>query len=287
MARVRVFIVLALALAAGGTFAYGTYQFMQTAPGGTTAAVATTSVMVAATDLDLGAELRREDVRIVSWPSDAVPAGAFTSADELVGRGLVQPLVQNEPFLPAKLASKEAGAGLPPIIPEGYRALSVRVNDVVGVAGYVLPGTRVDVVATVNPSQRPEDILSKVVLNNVQVLAAGTKYERDEENNKAMAVSVVTLLVSPDEAERLTLASTEGKIQLALRNPTDKTAPITAGVNPGRLMSGAASAPRPAPVARMARVAAPRPALAPQAPPPATVEIIRGDKRATEVVSQE
>ena len=290
MARVRVFIVLALALAAGGTFAYGTYQFMQTTPAGTATSVATTSVMVAATDLDLGAELRREDVRVVSWPTNAVPAGAFQSADELVGRGLVQPLVQNEPFLPAKLASKEAGAGLPPIIPEGYRALSVRVNDVVGVAGYVLPGTRVDVVATVNPSQRPEDILSKVVLNNVQVLAAGTKYERDEENNKAMAVSVVTLLVSPDEAERLTLASTEGKIQLALRNPTDKTAPITTGVNPGRLMAGMAGGLRPSPVARVARaVAAPRPAPAPvpQAPPPVTVEIIRGDKRATEVVNQE
>jgi pilus assembly protein CpaB len=286
MARIRVFLVLALALAAGGTFAYGTYQFMQTPPAGTASGVPTQSVMVAATDLDLGAELRREDMRAVRWPSDAVPAGTFQSAEELVGRGLVQPLVQNEPFLPAKVASKEAGAGLPPIIPEGYRALSVRVNDVVGVAGYVLPGTRVDVVATVNPTQKPEDVLSKVVLNNVQVLTAGTKYEKDENGNKAMAVSVVTLLVSPEEAERLTLASTEGKIQLALRNPTDKTAPVTTGVNPGRLMSGAAPSRR---SVAETRVVAARPAAVPPVPVPAvaTVEIIRGDKRAMEVVGQE
>ena len=109
--------------------------------------------MVAAANLDLGAQLRAEDVRAIQWPADAVPQGAFQSPDELVGRGLIQPVSQNEPFLPAKLASKEAGAGLPPIIPQGLRAVSVRVNEVIGVAGYVLPGTRVDVVATANPKQ--------------------------------------------------------------------------------------------------------------------------------------
>jgi pilus assembly protein CpaB len=286
MARIRVFIVLALALAAGGTFAYGTYQFMQTTPAGAVVTMQTRPVMVAAADLDLGAELRREDLRAIQWPADSLPPGAFQSVDELVGRGLVQQMVQNEPFLPAKLASKEAGAGLPPVIPEGYRALSVRVNDVVGVAGYVLPGNWVDVVATVNPTQKPEDVLSKVILNNVQVLTAGTKIERDEKDNKPVSVSVVTLLVSPEEAERLTLASTEGKIQLALRNPLDKTAPATAGVGPVLLMGGAAPAPAARPVTRMAS-AAPRVAAAPKTPVVPTVEIIRGDKRATEAVSQE
>ena len=290
MARIRIFIVLCLALVAGGTFAFGTYQYMQAAPDAKGPGVKTRSVLVAATDMDLGAELRREDLRAIQWPADAVPANAFENPDDLVGRGLIQPVTQNELFLPGKLASKEAGAGLPPIIPEGYRALSVRVNDVVGVAGYVLPGTRVDVVATVNPSQRPEDVQSKVILTNVQVLAAGTKIERDEADGKPLAVSVVTMMVNPEQAERLTLASTEGKIQLALRNPVDTTAPATSGVRPAALMAGGYAA-RPARAAAAgARPAAGAPATtpAPRAEPVSapTVEIIRGDKRAQEVVSQ-
>jgi pilus assembly protein CpaB len=195
-------------------------------------------------------------------------------------------VAQNEVFLPVKLASKEAGAGLPPLLPEGYRALSVRVNDVVGVAGYVLPGTRVDVLATVNPTQRPEDVQSKVILTNVQVLTAGTKIERDEADGKPISVSVVTLMVDPSQAERLTLASTEGKIQLALRNPMDKTTPATGGIRPASLMAGGY-----APVRQAVRSAGSAPAPAPtrwQEPAaPTTVEIIRGDKRVQEVVSQE
>jgi pilus assembly protein CpaB len=286
MARIRVFIVLALAVAAGGTFAYGTYQYMQNAPKPEAGAssLPTSSVLVAASDLQIGAELKQEDLRAVQWPSNAVPAGAFGKPEDLVGRGLIMPVMTNEPFLPSKLASKDAGAGLPPVIPEGQRALSVRVNDVVGVAGYVLPGTRVDVVATMNPSQNQQDITSKVILTNVQVVAAGTKIEQDEKN-KPIQVAVVTLLVNPDEAEKLTLASTEGKIQLALRNPLDKTAPTTNGIRPAPLMSGGAvrrvASANPAPRQPQAVVAPPAPAPAP------TVEIIRGDKRAQEVVRQE
>jgi pilus assembly protein CpaB len=284
MARIRVFIVLVLALAAGGTFAFGTYQYMQNMPT-RTVRVQTTPVMVAAADLDIGTELRREDLRAIEWPADGVPEGAFTSADELLGRGLVQPITQNEAFLPAKLAPKEAGTGLPPAIPPGFRAVSVRVNDVIGVAGYVLPGTRVDVVATVNPTQQPPDVTSKVVLTNVQVLAAGTKIERGGENqDKPVAVSVVTLLVSPEEAERLTLASTEGKIQLALRNPLDKTAPPTPGIQPAVLVGPGLASRRPG--AGRSAAAAPVTAEARVEPAP-TVEIIRGDKRAVEVVRQE
>jgi pilus assembly protein CpaB len=283
MARMRVFIVLALAIAAGGTFAFGTYQYMQNVPA-RTVEVPTSQVVVAATDLQLGAELKPTDLKAIQWPSGAVPEGSFAKPEDLVGRGLILPVVQNEPFLPSKLAPKEAGAGLPPVIQPGYRALSVRVNDVVGVAGYVLPGTRVDVVATVNPTQQPQDITSKVILTNVLVLAAGTKIERDVENNKPVQVNVVTLLVNPDEAERLTLASTEGKIQLALRNPMDQTAPHTSGVRPAGLMGSGVSAP----VRRVAaNTAAPRqPEIVKPAPLP-TVEIIRGDKRAQEAVAQE
>ena len=291
MARIRIFAVLALALVAGGTFAFGTYRYIQNVPT-KTVSVPTKPVVVAAADLDLGAELRAEDLRVIQWPAENVPSGSFDSPDKLAGRGLIFPVAQNEPFLPQKLAPIEAGAGLPPVIPEGYRAMSVRVNDVVGVAGYVLPGTRVDVITTLNPGSRPEDISSKVILTNVQVLAAGTKIEQNGKDNKPVQVSVVTLMVNPDEAERLTLASTEGKIQLALRNPLDKTAPATIGIKPNMLMAGGLAPTRPVvPVRRGAGTGAPRQvASAPVAVSPAlpTVEIIRGDKRAQEVVrSQE
>jgi pilus assembly protein CpaB len=145
----------------------------------------------------------------------------------------------------------------------------------------------VDVVATVNPTQRPEDVQSKVVLTDVRVLAAGTKFERDETSNKPIETSVVTLLVDPAQAEKLTLASTEGKIQLALRNPIDKTAPATGGIRPASLLA-AYAAPRPVsravvPVASASTSRA-VPAAVEAGP---TVEIIRGDKRAREAVSQE
>ncbi len=277
MSRMRVFIVLGIAIGLGGTFAFATYRYIQNTPV-REVRLPTTPVVVAAANLALGVELRREDLRVIAWPSDAIPAGSVRDPQEIVGRGLVQAVAQNEAMLPGKLAPVGAGAGLPPVIPEGMRALSVRVNDVIGVAGYVLPGTRVDVVATVSPTNQQTDITSKVVLTNVLVLAAGTRIERDVEENKPIAVSVVTLLVAPADAERLALASTEGKIQLALRNPLDATAPPTPGVRPAVLLGYAQ--PRPAP--RQAARAVP-----PPPPPPPTVEIIRGDKRAQEVVRQE
>lgn len=283
MARTRIFMVFLLAITAGGALAFGTYNYMQQLPP-PGESIPTQSVVVAATDLQIGAELRRDDLRVIQWPGNAAPQGTFSTVDELVGRGLVLPVIQNEPILPMKLASKEAGAGLPPVIPKGLRAVSVRVNEVIGVAGYVLPGTRVDVVATVNPTNQHPDITSRVILTNVQVLAAGTKIDRETDANKPMPVTVVTLLVAPDEAERLTLASTEGKIQLALRNPLDQETPMTNGIKPAALMGLAL--PVRQPVTRRA-AAAPPPAPAPAGPDLPTVEIIRGDKRAREVVRQE
>jgi len=285
MARMRVFIVLVLAITAGGALAFGTYNYMQHLPT-RTVSIPTRPVVVAASDLDIGTELSKADIRIIDWPANAVPADAFSDPNQVMGRGIVLPIIQNEPILPMKLASKEAGSGLPPAIPPGLRAVSVRVNEVIGVAGYVLPGTRVDVVATVSPTGSGNDMTSKVVLTNVQVLAAGTKIERDTDKNKPMPVSVVTLLVDPEEAERLTLASTEGKIQLALRNPLDKTMPMTHGIRPAALLGF--GAPTRAAVARTRTASAspstPVVAAEPQMP---TVEIIRGDKRAQEVVRQE
>ena len=205
-----------------------------------------------------------------------MPEGSFEDPAAIVDRGLIVAVVKHEAILPAKLASKEAGAGLPPMIPQGKRAVSVRVNEVIGVAGYVLPGTHVDVVATANPTSRSEDITTKVVLSNVEVLAAGTRLEQDTPDGKPMQVTVVTLLVSPDQAERLTLASTEGKIQLALRNPLDLESPVTYGIKPGMLL-GNPQVRTYAPVKRTP--GQPAPVI-----PPPTVEIIRGDKRTQVVV---
>jgi len=261
---------------------------MQRAPT-RTVTIPTRPVVVAAADLDIGAELTREEIRIIDWPANAVPAGAFSDPKDVIGRGIVLPVIQNEPILPMKLASPEAGSGLPPAIPPGLRAVSVRVNEVIGVAGYVLPGTRVDVVATVNPSGQGGDITSKVVLTNVQVLAAGTKIDRETDKNKPIPVTVVTLLVDPEEAERLTLASTEGKIQLALRNPLDKATPSTHGIRPAALLGFAAPAQRAAVRTKLASGAV-APSNAPvvsSIPDLPTVEIIRGDKRTHEAVRQE
>jgi pilus assembly protein CpaB len=293
MGRIRVFLVLALAVTAGGVFAFGTYNYVNNLPKGTTA-MPTRQVVVAANDLDVGAEIQREDVRVIDWPQGSVPAQAISDPKDVIGRGLVLPVIQNEPILPMKLADKNAGAGLPPAIPPGLRALSVRVNEVIGVAGYVLPGTRVDVLATVNPGNQQSDVTSKVILTNVQVLAAGTKIERDVHDNKAVPVSVVTLLVAPEEAERLALASGEGKIQLALRNPLDKETPSTPGIRPAMLL-GYNSASRSAQArTRVANNASGKSPQAAAASIPAaamdnttTVEIIRGDKRAHEIVRQE
>jgi pilus assembly protein CpaB len=276
----RVFIVLVLALTTGGALAYGTYSYIQNAPV-KTVSVPTRPVVVASSDLQLGAELRADDLQVVEWPANAVPEGAFSQQSELVGRGLIAPVVRFEPLLSSKVASKEAGSGLPPAIPQGMRAVSVRVNEVIGVAGYVLPGNHVDVLVTATPNDQRADITTKVVLTNVQVLTAGTKLEQTGDKGKPVAVTVVTLLVTPEQAERLTLGSTEGKIQLALRNPLDQSAPATPGVKPAVLLASQALNARPALRAQRAT----KPAVVVETPPPPpTIEVIRGDKRAYEVV---
>ncbi|HYT67374.1 MAG TPA: Flp pilus assembly protein CpaB [Vicinamibacterales bacterium] len=282
--RNRIFAVLALAILAGGGLAYGTYNVINAQPVKTVNAP-TQPVVVAAADLSLGAELKKEDLTIVDFPAGKAPAGSFSKPSDVIGRGLIVPMVKNEPVLNAKLASKEAGSGLPPVIPEGMRAVSVRVNEVIGVAGYVLPGTRVDVLVTANLTNQPSDATTKLILSNVQVLTAGTRMEQDQEKGKPMQVTVVTLLVFPEQAERLALASTEGKIQLALRNPLDQGAPETPGVKPGALLGQVrAAAPARSGQSGPRKAAVPVTQEAPAAAALPTVEIIRGDKRSAEVI---
>ncbi|HET7219480.1 MAG TPA: Flp pilus assembly protein CpaB [Vicinamibacterales bacterium] len=282
--RSRIFSVLVIAVLAGGGLAYGTYNMMQNQPV-TTVSAPTQPVVVAAADLSLGAALKKEDLTVLQFPAGKAPAGSFSKPEEILERGLIVSVVKNEPILDGKLAPKEAGAGLPPVIPEGMRAVSVRVNEVIGVAGYVLPGSRVDVIATASPTNQVQDTTSKVVLANVLTLTAGTRMEQDQKDGKPVQVTVVTMAVTPEQAERLALASTEGKIQLALRNPLDQSAPATPGIKPAILL-GAVKAP--APQQASAKPKPGQPVTVAVSPSPIavapTVEMIRGDKRAMEVV---
>lgn len=247
MRRKRRILVGALALLSGAIAGFTALQILATRP--TELAVAappagTVPVVVAARDLALGALVAEDDVKIVSWPEDALPVGASAQVAQVVGRGLITPAFANEPLLDTKLADRGSG-GLSIIIPEGMRALSVKVDEVVGVAGFVLPGTVVDVVSTLTPPGG--DAASRVVLQGVRTLAAGQTITRDEEG-EPMTVTVITLLVTPEEAESLALAANQGRIQLALRNTLDTVDVETRGVHVASLMqapSSSDSSPRP------------------------------------------
>src|SRR5271170_7753310 len=180
-------------------------------------------IVVASQPLQLGTRVDASNLRLIPWPSGEPVAGMFTRIADCANRAVITPLAENEPILESKLAATQSGAGLPATIPEGMRALSVAVNDVVGVAGFVIPGTMVDVLVTgkvADYGHGGEQNITRTILENVKVLAAGQKIEQDREG-KPQNVPVITLLVSPEDAARLAMASTEGKIQLALRNTVD------------------------------------------------------------------
>ena len=180
-----------------------------------------TRIVVASHKVGLGARLAPEDLRTASWPMAAPLQGSFQSLADAVGRGVIVPMAANEPVLESKLAPRDGGAGFTVAIPEGMRAVAVKVNDVIGVAGFVLPGTRVDVIASGSSEQSNGGTdTSKVILENVQVLSAGQNIDQDV-NGKPQNVQVVTLLVTPEDAQKLALASVDGRLQLALRNPMD------------------------------------------------------------------
>jgi pilus assembly protein CpaB len=234
-----------------------------------------TTIVVATQRLPLGKRVAPEDVRVASWPKAAIVPGSAQDPAAFVGRGVIVPIEPNEPILEAKLAPKQAGAGLTTTIPEGMRAVSIRVNDVIGVAGFVVPGSRVDVILSGSPSQSGAIEIAKIILENVQVLAAGQNIDQDV-NGKPQAVQVVTLLVTPEDTQKLALASTEGRMQLALRNPLDMESPNPPMVQRVALYTGAAAAaPPPAPAAptapRVRRVVQAPPPVAPPPPPPPVV----------------
>jgi len=236
----RLWVILLLALVSGGAAAYLALAYLRDRTPRLMAAEAPrVQVAVAARDLPLGAILSAADVRMIDWLGEAVPPGYLHSPQDAVGRGLITSVKANEMLLDTRLAPRGAGGGLSVTIPDGQRAVSVRVDDVIGVAGFVLPGTRVDVVVTLPPQPQLDQKVSvtQMVLQNMQVLAAGQVVQQDAQG-KPITVSVITLLVSPKEAETLVLASNEGKIQLALRNTLDLADVRTSGASVRTLLPG-------------------------------------------------
>jgi pilus assembly protein CpaB len=273
MNRNRLLLIGIVALALGAFASLSVYRNLQSKGGGK--AVPGEDVIVAAEDLQVGAKIEDKDLKLVHFPAADLPAGRFHLKSKLIGRGVVLPIAKGEFILTNKVGGENAGAGLPALIPPGMRAVSVRVNDTSSVAGFVLPGTRVDVLLTGNPEGSNEQ-QTTTVLENVAVIANGSKLERSA-SGEPQTTPVITLLVSPDDAEKLTLASTQGHIQLALRNPTD-TKQLEVGAVKSRSLYGAA-APEPASSAsgkpKAKRVVTPPPPM----PTAYTVEVYKGDKK--------
>jgi pilus assembly protein CpaB len=278
MNRNRMLVGAVVAIAIGLLASRYVYKRVQMA--GTVRPVQTSQVVVAAERLGLGVRLQSHQLRLVAWPQDDPLPGTFTRVEDCVNRALITPVIENEPILENKLAPKEAGAGLPAVIPEGMRALSVRVDDVVGVAGFVMASTMVDVLVTGDlGGGGGGDSVTRTILEDIRVLAAGQRIEQDKDG-KPQTVSVVTMLVDPEQADKLTMASTEGRIHLALRNTID-----TKQVSPPPIYRTALFGGAPRPPAAVARPSSPRRLnkTQPVPPPPApyTVEVIKGEKRET------
>ena len=295
--KTRTLVVVAVSLVAATVASASVYRAVQRIPV-REVEVAHQFVVMTARPLAIGARISASDVKRVGWPSSSPLSGAFARAEDVIGRGVVTALAANEAITESKLAPREAGAGLAPAIPTGMRAISVKVNEVIGVAGFAVPGARVDVLATVRGADNTP--ITRVLVANVPVLTAGTRYDQEQgskRDGKPIPSTVVTLMATPTQAERIALATAEGQITLMLRNPLDVEEPVTPGARLSGLIDGGAS-PAPA-VASAARrtVVAPVPAAAPASvavPAPVgavptsvalyTVEAIRAGKRTQEAI---
>lgn len=279
----RTLIVVGVAVAVAALASFGVYRAIQQMP---VREVEIRSVyhVVAVKEMDLGTLLTANDVKLLPWPASNPVQRGFTKVEDVVNRGLVDSVAANEPITEMKLAPVNAGAGLPPSIPEGMRALSVRVNEIVGVAGFVTPGTHVDLLLTLK--QGESDAMTRAVVSDLTVLTAGTRMDQAKaRDGQPIPTSVVTLLVTPQDAERITLAQNQGSIMLTLRNPLDRKPTETPGIRTGALMGNASDPPKVVSTPTGRRVVQP-----PPPPPPApapkiyTVETIRAAKRGEEVV---
>jgi pilus assembly protein CpaB len=292
-ARAALFWAFALVMGLGTALFIARY--LDKRPGGPVVPIV--KVAVAAVDLPLAGKIRVEDLRMEDWPADHLPPGVFRDPKELVGRILISRVLANQPLLPGMLAAKNAGNGLAALIPANMRAMAVRVDDVVGVAGFIHPDDRVDVLVTLHPNRPGAETTTKVFMQNVKVLAVGQEVEAtDQARMHASPATVATLLVSPQDSERLALAAAEGRLLLTLRSWTDSQPVNTEGAIPDQLVGEPVV---PAPVAarapeapshaaaatgkhgkggRQVAAAQPPPVLSADAPKKDVVEILRGDR---------
>jgi pilus assembly protein CpaB len=255
------------------------------------------NVVVAKQEIPLGAKITIEQLALAQIPNGSVPVGAFKKIDEVVGRVAITPIGVRETITGMKLAPEGTGGGLSAVIPEGYRAMTVKVDDVVGISGFVMPGSYVDVVAVITPQAQGETTgpISKIVLQHIKVLASGAKIDSPENQREPSKVNAVTLMVTPEEAEKLVLATNEGKLQLVMRNYRDDENTDTRGASKSTLLSGESVKPEPAPPSQAksdepkqwARHIPLTPKRAPEKPAPPvvsvqktnSVELIEGSKR--------
>jgi pilus assembly protein CpaB len=293
MRNKRFFIVLAGALLFGLLAAISVTRYLSSAQAYSRNL---NRVAVAKVAIPLGTKIIAEQVMLVQFPPESTPDGAFDSIEKLAGRVAVMNIAPREPLTEARLAPEGTAAGLSAIIPEGFRAMTVKVDDVVGISGFVMPGTLVDVVVVIDPAEHAgmQDPISKIVLQNIKVLANGQNIDKPESERKADSVKAVTLLVTPEQAEKLALAASEGKLQLVMRNSIDQGDEQTKGINKRGLLNGEHAVPQvdpgslkseqpkqvSRPVVRQHRVD-PKPADAAPvpAPPKASVEMIEGTKK--------
>jgi len=273
----RLLGVFAFALVVAGLTSFAVYRlFLSRVQQVPPRPMVTTKLVVASHELQVGALIHDYDLKEIVWTGQP-PEHAVKSRPELVDRGVVATIYEGEPLLEGRLAPKGAGAGLAATIPIGMRAVALPVNDVVGLAGFVLPGMRVDVLVAGNAGGPDANTVCRTVLQNIEVLSAGQKIDK-RVDGKPESAQVVNLLVTPDQAEVLDLASGQAKVQLVLRNPLDTKQEPTHGSSLAMLF-GSERRPAPAPVT-VARVAE-RPVRQPEAP---TVEVFSGVKRSEQTI---
>lgn len=209
------------------------------------------NVVIAKQEIPLGTKITKDQISLAPIPNGSVPEGAFRKIDDVVGRVAIQAIGVREPVTNLKLAPAGTGGGLPAVIPEGYRAVTVRVDEVVGISGFVMPGSYVDVVAVVTPQAQEgaqaTGPVSKIVLQHIKVLASGPKIDSPADQREPNSVKAVTLMVTPEQAEKLVLAANEGKLQLVMRNYSDDEDTTTPGANKNNLLRGDNVNPEPPP----------------------------------------
>ncbi len=293
MRNKRFFFVLAGALIFGLLAAVSVSRYLSSAQAYTKNL---NRVAVAKVAIPVGTKIIPEQVMMVQFPKESTPDGTFEVPEKLTDRVAVVNIAAREPITESRLAPQGTAGGLSAVIPEGYRAMTVKVDDVVGISGFIMPGTLVDVVVVIRPDDSSaQGPISKIVLQNIKVLANGQNIDKPENQRDANSVKVVTLLVTPEQAEKLALASSEGRLQLVMRNSIDQGDEQTTGVNKRGLLTGEHATPPPDPGSLkseqpkpVSRSFAPRPRVqpeakpAPAAPPQAprtSVEMIEGAKR--------